>query len=164
MDALFTKRVSIRKYQNRPVEQEKIEQMLRAAMAAPSAANQQPWEFYVVTDPDTIQKLSHCTPYTGPARRAPLVFVVCNRNNTIAAHMAQQDMGAAVQNLMLQAVMLDLGTVWMGIAPGKPSMDNVRAIIDMPETLDPFCLVACGYPDEERKWVDRYDASRIHYI
>ena len=164
MNALFTKRVSIRKYQNRPVEPEKVEQMLRAAMAAPSAANQQPWEFYVVTDLDTIQKLSCCTPYTVPARRAPLVFVACNRRNTIAAHMAHQDMSAAVQNLMLQAVMLDLGTVWMGIAPEAQSMNNVRSIINMPENLDPFCLVACGYPDEKRKWVDRYDSNRVHYI
>ena len=164
MDALFTKRVSIRKYQKRPVEPEKIEQMLRAAMTAPSAANQQPWEFYVVTDPQLIRKLSYCTPYTGPARNAPLVFVACNRNNTRAAHMATQDMGAAVQTMMLQAVLLDLGTVWMGIAPGEQSMQNVRDIIDMPTYLDPFCLVACGYPDEERPWVDRYDPGRVHYL
>ena len=57
MDAIF-KRVSIRKYQDRPVEDEKIEKILRAAMAAPSAVNQQPWEFYVVTDKDVIKKVS----------------------------------------------------------------------------------------------------------
>ena len=49
-------RVSIRKYQDRPVEREKIVEILRAAMAAPSAKNQQPWEFYVVTNKDLIQK------------------------------------------------------------------------------------------------------------
>ena len=80
MDAIFH-RMSIRKYQEKPVEPEKIEKLLRAAMAAPSAFNQQPWEFYVIRNKEKIGKLSTVTPYTGCAVHAPLVFVVCYRKN-----------------------------------------------------------------------------------
>ena len=64
MNSIFH-RISVRKYQNRDVEQEKIELMLKAAMAAPSACNQQPWEFYVVKDKAVIERLSEASPYAG---------------------------------------------------------------------------------------------------
>lgn len=80
MDAIFH-RTSIRKYQEKPVEPEKIEKLLRAAMAAPSVFNQQPWEFYVIRNKEKIGKLSTVTPYTGCAVHAPLVFVACYRKN-----------------------------------------------------------------------------------
>ena len=64
-------RVSIRKFQDRPVEKEKIDAILRAAMQAPSAVNQQPWEFYVVTNRDKIQSLSRSQPYAGPLQVRP---------------------------------------------------------------------------------------------
>ena len=78
MNAIFN-RVSIRRFDTIPVEQEKIDKILRAAMAAPSACNQQPWEYYVVTDKDTILALSKTSPYAGCAENAPVVFVACAR-------------------------------------------------------------------------------------
>ena len=80
MDAIFH-RTSIRKYQETPVEAEKIETLLRAAMAAPSACNQQPWEFYVVRNKEKIKELSEASPYAGCAKGAPVVFVPCYRKN-----------------------------------------------------------------------------------
>ena len=74
MNEIF-KRISVRKFEDRPVEQEKIEQILKAAMAAPSAGNQQPWEYYVVRDRETILALSKCSPYSGCAANAPAVIV-----------------------------------------------------------------------------------------
>ena len=74
MNSIFH-RISVRKYEDRPIEKEKIMEILRAGMQAPSACNQQPWEFYVVTDKEKIQKLSKVTPYTGCATGAPVVIV-----------------------------------------------------------------------------------------
>ena len=74
MNSIFH-RISVRKYEDRPVEKNKIIQILKAGMQAPSACNQQPWEFYVVTDKEKIQKLSKVTPYTGCATGAPVVIV-----------------------------------------------------------------------------------------
>ena len=74
MNSIFH-RISVRKYEDRPVEKEKIMEILKAGMQAPSACNQQPWEFFVVTDKEKIQKLSKVTPYTGCAAGAPVVIV-----------------------------------------------------------------------------------------
>lgn len=158
-------RVSIRKYQDKPVEQEKIVTMLRAAMAAPSACNQQPWEYYVVTDKEKIQELSQTSPYAKCAKDAPVVFVACYRKEQlIAPSYAEIDMSASVENLLLEADELDLGAVWIGIAPIPERMEAVRKVIDLPEHLAAFALIACGYPAESRPQQDRYDESRVHYL
>ena len=163
MNSIFH-RVSIRKYQEKKIEQEKVEQLLRAAMAAPSACNQQPWEFYVVTDKNVIEKLSKTSPYAGCAKDAPLVFVPCYRKDGIAPDYFEIDLSAAVENLLLQADALSLGAVWMGIAPDAGRMNAVREVLDIPQTLEPFALVPCGYPAETRPQENRYDESRVHYV
>ena len=124
MDAIFH-RTSIRKYQETPVEAEKIETLLRAAMAAPSACNQQPWEFYVVRNKEKIKEMSEASPYAGCAKGAPVVFVPCYRKNCQVPMYAEIDLSAAVENLLLEADSLGLGAVWMGIAPQKDRMVDV---------------------------------------
>ena len=157
-------RVSIRKYTDQPVEEEKIERLLRAAMAAPSACNQQPWEFYVVTDHDLMAKLADSTPYTKPAGRAPLVIVPCSRTDCAVPNFAQIDLSAAVENLLLEVDHLGLGAVWMGIAPMTQRMAYVHDLLSMPDNLAPFCLISIGYPAEIRPQQDRYDESRVHRV
>lgn len=163
MNSIFH-RVSIRKYKEIPVEKENIEKMLRAAMAAPSACNQQPWEYYVVTDREIIGRLSESTPYTGSAKNAPLVFVPCYRRSCRVPDYAQIDMSASVENLLLEADELGLGAVWMGIAPLEDRMETVGKILSLPDELAAFAIVPCGYPAEERKQQDRYEDSRVHYL
>ena len=163
MNSIFH-RISVRKYKDTPVEQEKIERMLKAAMAAPSACNQQPWEFYVVTDKNVIGRLSESSPYAKCAKGAPLVFVPCYRSEGIAPEYFNIDMSAAVENLLLEADDLGLGAVWMGISPDETRMNAVRNVLNIPEHLHAFALVPCGYPAEEREQENRYDESRVHYI
>ena len=163
MDSIFH-RVSIRKYEAKEVEQEKIEQMLKAAMAAPSACNQQPWEFYVVTDKKVIAQLSEASPYAHCAKEAPVVFVPCYRSEGIAPEYFNIDMSAAVENLLLEADSQGLGAVWMGISPDTGRMEAVRKVLDVPSDLSPFALIPCGYPAEERPQEDRYEEKRVHYV
>lgn len=163
MNSIFH-RVSIRKYEERPVEQEKITQLLKAAMAAPSACNQQPWEFYVVTDKNVIEQLSEASPYAKCAKDAPLVFVPCYRTEGIAPDYFEIDLSAAVENLLLEADHLGLGAVWMGIAPDEGRMNAVKEVLDIPEHLHAFALVPCGYPAEAKAQQDRYEESRVHYV
>ncbi len=157
-------RVSVRKYQNKLVEEEKISIMLHAAMAAPSARNQQPWEYYVVTNKEKIVELSKTSPYATCVKDAPLVFVACYRNNTAVPNYAQIDMSASVENLLLQADELGLGAVWIGIAPIEERMEAVSKVINLPERLSAFALISCGYPGETRPQQDRFEESRVHYI
>jgi nitroreductase len=163
MKALFN-RASVRSFDGRKVEAEKIELLMRAAMAAPSACNQQPWEFVVVTDSEILRRLSECSPYTGCLREAPLGIAVCMRTEGLRApDYAQIDASAATENILLEAVHLGLGAVWLGIAPGPERMEAVRQVIGAPKTIQPFGLVACGYPDKPVVPADRYDPSRVHY-
>jgi nitroreductase len=166
MDAIFS-RTSVRHYLDKPIEDAKVEALLRAGMAAPSAHNQQPWEFWVVVNPDARQRLSTCTPYTGPAGRAPIDLVLCSRNQNLSApEYAQIDLAIATENVMLEATRQGLGTCMMGIAPGTDRMDAVRRAINLPAGVDAFCIVSVGYPDpaHTHEQQDRFDTSRVHGV
>ena len=115
-------RVSIRKYQDRPVEREKIVEILRAAMAAPSAKNQQPWEFYVITKKDTLEKLSKASPYAGMTANAPVAIISAYRKDCDVPCYADIDMSIAMENLWLKTDEIGLGGVWLGIAPIEERM------------------------------------------
>ena len=144
-------RVSIRKYEDRPVEKEKILQILKAGMQAPSACNQQPWEFYVVTDKEKIRKLSGATPYSGCAAGAPVVIVpVYRKEGLVVQAMAQIDMSISQENI--------------GIAPMQDRMDEVHDMLELPENVEVFSLFALGYPAEKREQQNRFDESRIHFV
>lgn len=135
-------------------------------MQAPSAGNQQPWEFIVVQDKNTLEKLSRLSPYAKPAARAPLALVLlANKEVLRFPEYWEQDMSAATQNALLEAVELGLGTVWLGVAPDKDRMDYVKELFNLPEEIKPFCVLAIGYPasGQENKFIDRYDESRVRY-
>ena len=164
MSNIIFSRTSVREYLDKPVEQEKIDKLMKAAMAAPSATNQQPWEFVVVTDPAVIRVLGETTPYTKPALGAPLVIVPLSRVEGLRApDYWQQDLAAATENLLLEAVKLGLGAVWMGIAPIDERMAKVSEIIGAPDGLRPFCLISVGYPKGTVTPKDKYDPARVHY-
>ena len=163
MNHLYT-RVSIRKYQDRPVEKEKTEAMLRAAMQAPSAANQQPWEFYVVTNKEKLKALSGVSPYAGMTKNAPAAIVSVYRKDCAIPAYAQIDLSIAMENLWLETDAQGLGGVWLGIAPQEERMKAVEEILDLPDTVRAFAIFPYGYPAEERKQQDRFDPKRIHYV
>ena len=160
-------RASVRQFTDDAVSDRQVEGMLRAAMAAPSACNQQPWEFYVVRDRETLERLAKATPYAAPTGRAACCIVPCMRTSGLTApECAQQDMGACVENLLLAAADLGLGACWQAVYPSRDRVDNVRAALGAPDGLDPFCLVAVGVPatDPIPSGVKRYDETRVHRV
>ena len=157
-------RISVRKYQDRPVEKEKIEAILRAAMQAPSAGDQQPWEFWVVTEKGLIEKLAKVSPYAGCTKGSPVVIVAAYREDCLMPEYAQIDLSIAMENLWLETDEQGLGGVWLGIAPIEARMKAVEEIVGLPEGLRAFATFPVGYPAESRPQEDRFDASRIHWI
>ncbi len=157
-------RVSIRKYEDRPVEEEKILQILKAAMQAPSATNQQPWEFYVVTDKEKLTQLSEASPYASMTKDAPVAIVSAYRKDCKVPEFAQIDMSIAMENLWLETSDQGLGGVWLGIAPNEERMKRVEEILDIPEGLRAFAIFPLGYPAETKKQQDRFEEDRIHYF
>ena len=169
LEAIFT-RSSIRSYTNEAVSSEMIHHLLDAAMAAPSAGNQQPWHFVVVTNNDVKAKLATVSPYATPADKAPVVFALCNKKSGNRFEgCVPQDMSAAAENLLLAVTANNLGAVWMGIAPEEDRMEKVTAVlseagIDMSD-LEPFCLIAVGHPQKpitERP--SRYKEDRVAFV
>lgn len=163
MSNIYT-RVSIRKYQDKPVEREKIIGILRAAMQAPSAGNQQPWEFYVIEDRAILDALSKAHQYAGMTKDAPVAIVAAYRKECWMPEFAQIDMAIAMENLWLETDAQGLGGVWLGIAPVEDRMKKIEEILGMPDTLRAFAIFPLGYPAEERKQQDRYDEARIHWV
>jgi len=163
MNEIF-KRVSYRKFLDKEVEEEKINLILKAAMASPSAKNQQAWEFFVVKDKDTLLKLSEATQYAMCVKNAPLAIVICYKSESNAAEFSQIDCAIAAENIMLEAVSLDLGSVMIGVAPIEENMLNVKNVLELDDSLKPFTIIPIGYPETSKEQTDRFDINKVHYI
>ncbi len=164
MNAIFT-RTSTRQFTPQKVDSKYIIKILRAAMAAPSACNQQPWEFYVTDDQEIITRLSQVSPYAGPVKNAPVVIVPCyNTDGLIAASMVEIDMAMAAQNILLEAEELGLGAVMIGIAPIEERMKAVADILKLPENFKAFTIIPVGCPVNKHPQEDRYEPSKIHTV
>ena len=163
MNEIYT-RVSVRKIEDRPVEPEKIIQLLKAAMQAPSAGNQQPWEFYVVKNRETIVELSKASPFAACAADAPVVLVPILHKDAKYPELANYDLSNATENILLEATTRGLGAVWLCIAPFEDRIDNVVTILHTPSRTIPFALIPVGSPAVKRTWKDRYDPERVHVI
>lgn len=163
MEAILSRR-SVRKYLSREVPEETIIQILRAAMAAPSAGNQQPWHFVVVREKGLLEALAGVSPYTGMTREAPVAIVVCG---DLSLEQRKgfwvQDCSAATQNLLLAAHALGIGAVWCGLFPREERVAATRALLGLPEHIVPLALVPIGYPAEEPAPADRFDSGRVHF-
>lgn len=164
MKQIFDRR-SVREYTSQPVEKEKIEKLLRAAMQAPSGGNQQPWEFVVVTDKELLQRLSTVSGPAAPVGRAPLAIVTLGNVQYMKyPELWTHDLGAVCQNILLEAEYLDLGAVWMSIEPTESRIENVKNIFpSMPDNIKPYSIIAVGYPADKLQPTDRFKPERVHY-
>lgn len=164
MQEIFNRR-SIRKYENKPVEDEKVQKLLRAAMYAPSAGNERPWHFVLVKKRETLNKIPDFHPYTNMLMEAPLAIVVCGDTSNLKYDGAfwVQDVSASIQNILLEAQHLGLGTCWCGVYPREALIKGVSELLDLPQHIIPVGIVAVGYPAEERKVNERYNEDRVHY-
>lgn len=165
LDTILGRR-SIRRFADRPVEEEKLRLMLRCAMQAPSAKNEQPWEFLVVTDRTVLAQLAQTDPYSKAMQNAPVgVVLLCNHAYFAQGEDAfwQQDMAAAAQNLILAAADQGLGTTWLAVAPLDERVSYVRTVLDLPEGVVPFAMMPVGYPLQEKAPDDRFKEERVFY-
>ncbi len=160
-------RTSIRQYKDgQPVEQEKIDIMLKAAMAAPTAVNLQPWHFIVINDKKTIDLLSGQQP-----TNAPLLIAVCGDLDKTTMPDGKgklpdfwiQDVSAATENLLLAAHAQGLGAVWTGVYPVMERTAEVANVLNCPKNIIPLALVRVGYPDESPEPKNKFKEENISY-
>lgn len=163
MEGLLTRR-SIRKYQDTKVPAEYVDALLRAAMHAPSANNSQPWRFVVVDQRELLDKIPEFHPWSKMLLQAPLAIVVCALvPEGKKFEMWVQDCAAATQNILLAALDLGLGGVWLGVHPREERVNGIRQLLRLPADIFPFSIIALGYPAETPTPVDRFDPLKVHY-
>ncbi|MDV0447214.1 Albonoursin synthase [Methanosarcinaceae archaeon Ag5] len=163
MTALYTRR-SVRKYQNKPVPMNLIEEAVKAAMFAPSARNQQPWDFIIVDQRETLDKIPAFSPHAAMVKGAPAGVLVCfNKDYEGAEGFFPQDLGAATQNMLLALHANGLGAVWTGVYPREDRVNGFVDLFKLPANVVPYAFVIIGYPEKEADAADRFKKERVHY-
>ena len=156
----IAERKRVRKYLNKSVEEDKIDAIVKAGMAAPSGMDRRPWEFVVVTDREALDSMAAKLPYAKMLTNAPLAIVVCG--DTTRSSYWYLDCSAATQNVLLAAEALGLGAVWTAAYPYEDRIDVVRQNTGLPENIVPLCVIPIGYPDGPQKAKDKFDPQRVH--
>lgn len=163
MDSLFNRR-SIRRYTDQAVKKEQLEMIVKAGMAAPSATNQQPWHFIILTDREKLLEITAVHPHSTMLKGAAAAIVVCFDPllENIKGFLPQ-DCAAATQNMLLMIEELGLGGVWLGVHPNKEREDQIRGIVECPGDIVPFSIISIGHPAERKPANDRYHTDRVHW-
>lgn len=168
LEAIFSRR-SIRRYQDRTVDGETVQTLLKAAMIAPTTVDNRDWEFVVVSQRERLEQLADCLNHSGePLRGAPLAIVVCG-NLEEAYRWAPgywvEDCAAAAENILIAANALSLGAVWLGVYPQTDKLRRVSERLTLPRHIVPFCVLALGYPGESlpSQAEQRYAPEKVHY-
>jgi len=163
MTDIIKERRSIRSYKNKEVSDEQIYDLLEAGMLAPSAGNEQPWHFIIIDNKEIINKIPEIHPYSKMITQVNKAILVCaDTNNTKYEGFWVQDCAAATENILLKAVELGLGTVWLGIYPDENRVAKFKSLFELPANIIPISLIPVGYPDVDKETPDRLDKNRIH--
>ena len=157
MEEIYQRR-SIRKYTNKEIPVEILEKILKAGMNAPSAKNTKPYEFLVVKDKNNLQKLASVKPNAYMAKDSNVTIVMMSKEPT---EFWKLDLGATIQNMLLEASSYDIGSCWIGI--NKEQGDIIKQEFDIPEDLQVISMVSFGYKGEEKEKNDYYEPKKIHY-
>jgi len=163
IEAIHTRR-SIRKFQDKPVSPDLVKEIIKAGTSAPSAGNEQPWHFVVVTDRALLDRIPEVHPYAAMSREAQVGILVCG-DLSLEKYLGYwvQDCSAAIQNMLIAIHALGLGAVWTGVYPTEDRVPNFRKMFDLPDNIVPLAFVPIGYPAQELPPQDRYKEERVHH-
>ncbi len=154
-------RKSVRKYSDKKIEQEKIDEILKCAMAAPSAMNKQPWEILVVTDKEKLEKIAESCPNAAYSKNSQVTMIVCGDKN-VSDKFWEQDCCAVTENILLAAEALGLGAVWCAVYPLDEKVAAVKELFGLPENIVPLNVIPMGYPLTNEEPKQKYNAKKIH--
>ncbi len=164
MEHIIHSRYSCRRFQKKALSRELIETVIKAGMQAPSAKNERPWEFIAVTEKETLRKMAEASPYANCLSQAPAaVLVMADMERTGDGAWWIQDISACIENMLLKAVDLGLGSVWLGMYPRQDRVKYLKELFQLPSNLIPAAVLPLGYPLEPGMGQDRYEKERIHW-
>lgn len=160
------RRVSVRRYSDKPVSSEQVSAILHAAMSAPTGVNKQPWEFVVIDAPELLKQLADALRYAKMTAQAPVAIIVCGNKNRflegVDAVLWEQDLSAASENILLAAHAIGLGGVWTCIYPHEERMAPVKSILHLPDNMVPFNLIPIEHPLTDHAPMDKWHPERVH--
>lgn len=160
-------RTSVRAYSDREVGSEQIDTLLRAAMAAPTAGNKQPWRFVVINDKATLNAISENFHTMTMAKDASVAVIMCGDVTATFDGDGRdywiQDVSASSENLLLAAHAMGLGAVWCGIYPQMSRVEQFSEMLHLPENIIPMACICVGYPAGETTPKDKWKPEYIHY-
>lgn len=166
IDDIMT-RTSVRAYTDRKVDEATLDTLLRAAMAAPTAGNKQPWRFVVIDDKSTLQTISEDFNTMTMAKEAALAVVMCGDVTATFPGEGRdywvQDVSAASENLLLAAHAMGLGAVWCGIYPMSERVEQFSRMLSLPADIIPMACICIGYPSGETTPKDKWHPEYIRY-
>ena len=163
---LILKRKSVRRFAECVITDLQVKTLIRAAMAAPTAKNAQPWHFVVIEDRETMDRLAVQLPYAKMLSSATLSIAVCGDLRVHTGESEQNwmvDCAAATQNLLLVAESMDLGAVWTACYPYKERIEAVRSALELPDYIMPLNIIPIGAPFGNEHPLDKWKPERIHY-
>lgn len=162
---MIMSRASVRSFLDQPVEHKKVDMLLHAGMAAPSACNKQPWHLAVIDDRKLLDLIPHFSPYANMVKEAPLAIVVCGNLNKTLEGIEQefwiQDCAAATENILLMAHALDLGAVWTALYPLEDRYKEMQKLLGLPSNLIPLNTIIIGYPKSQPAPKDKWNEANI---
>lgn len=162
-EALLTRR-SIRKYKNRQIETDKLDIILKSAMYAPSAMNLQAWHFIVIDDSHILNETIKSIPHAELLKQTPAAILVCGDMNIEKNESWMiQNCSAAIENILLAAHGLGIGSCWIAIHGIAEVVENVSKQFKLPEDVVPISLITLGYPDETVTAEERFNKEKVHY-
>ncbi len=162
-ESLLNRR-SVRKYSDKKIPNEKITKLLRSAMYAPSAMNNQAWQYIVIDQRNKLNDILKVISHAEMLKSAQAAILVCGDLNLEKnIDYIQQNCSAATQNLLLGAYGLGLGSCWIGVYPVKEIISGLQKLFDLPEFVIPISLVSLGYPEENPMAEERYKTEKIHF-
>jgi nitroreductase len=161
MQAILTRR-SIRRYTSEPVSEETVNELLKAAMSAPTAANE-PWHFVVIRDRCTMEAVKEFHPHAHMLDQSQVAIAICGdpKSGSLPGRWPL-DCAAATENILISANALGLGACWVGIYPVEERIEGLRRLLGIPGHLIPLSMVALGHPGEEKNPPNRFRPERIH--
>ena len=164
MNEIYSRR-SIRKYKDTPLEISQINQVIRAGTYAPSAGNEKPWHFIVITKRETMEAITTFHPHTQMLNSAPVAIIACADTSNVKydGYFWIQDMAAAVQNMLLEATAMNLGSCWCGLYPNPSHVENMSKLLELPSHIIPCAIVALGVADEAREIRERFKENLVHF-
>ena len=157
------KRRSVRKFLNKPISDDDLDALLMAGMNAPSAHNLKPYEFVLVKDRNTLNALADACIYSKMLSEAAAAIVVVSKGDDEKTPYWQADCAAVTENILLEAISMEIGSCWLGGYPDLEKTAKEKEILAVPQDYQIFSVIALGYSALDLKPNDNYYPEKIHY-